>query len=68
MPLPRGDRFTRAARHRDCAATLKDELAQGIAPWQQPWTPGTLARVEPCITTRPTRAATNKEPSDGVGA
>ena len=53
MPAPRGNRFTLAERHRTCAATLKDELAQGIAPWQQPWTPGALARVEPFITTRP---------------
>ena len=68
MPAPRGDRSTRAARHRACAATLTDARAQGIAPWQQPWTPGTRARVEPCITTRPARAATNKELSDGMGS
>ena len=68
MPAPRRDRHTLAERHRACAATLKDPLAQGIAPWQTPWTPGALARVEPFITKRPTRAATNKEPSDGVGA
>ena len=53
MPAPRGNRVTLAARHRTCAATLKDELAQGIAPWQQPWTPGARVPVDPLNTKRP---------------
>ena len=53
MPAPRRDRHPLAERHRACAATLKDPLAQGRAPWQQPWTPGAGVPVAPRHTTRP---------------
>ncbi len=53
MPAPRGHRHTLAERHRECAAKQKDQPAQGLAPWQTPWTPGTHVPVEPLNTTRP---------------
>ena len=53
MPAPRGDRHTLAELHRECAAKLKDQPAQGRAPWQTPWTPGPRVPVEPLHTTRP---------------
>ena len=53
MPAPCRDRHPLAERHRACAATLKDPLAQGIAPWQQPWTPGARVPVDPRHTPRP---------------
>ena len=53
MPAPRGDRHTLAERHRACAATLKDQPAQGRALWQTPWTPGARVLVDPLNTTRP---------------
>ena len=53
MPAPRRDRHPLAELRRECAATLKDPLAQRIAPWQTPWTPGARVPVEPITTPRP---------------
>ena len=55
MPAPRRDRHPLAERHRACAATLKDPLAQQIAPWQTPGTPGARVPVAPRTTTRAAR-------------
>ena len=57
MPSAAARRQTDPDYHKDCAARITAQFAQGVAPWQTPGTPGALARVEPFMTKRPTRAA-----------
>ena len=39
--------------HTAFASKIKEQIEQGVAPWQKPWTPGTRVPVDPRHTTRP---------------
>ena len=53
MPSAAAPRQTDPDDHKDCAARITAQLAQGVAPWQKPWTPAPHVPVEPINTPRP---------------
>ena len=67
-PSAAAPRQTDPDSHTDCAARITAQFAQGVAPWQTPWTPAARVPVEPITTPRPGAPRQSKELSDGVGA
>ena len=55
MPSAAARRQTDPDYHKDCAARITAQFAQGVAPWQTPGTPGARVPVAPRTTTRAAR-------------
>ena len=52
-PSAAAPRQTDPDDHKDCAARITAQFAQGVAPWPRPWTRAARVPVEPLNTPRP---------------